>query len=93
MVFTNFVRDLREVDADPNSSPTYEEKNEQMKTIILFKKGTISRIVLSNIKTNKKHFIPTWNEVSNYLFYLSLFPFGEPGGTRTHDTKLKRLVL
>ena len=65
-----------------------------MKNGNFVQKDQITRILLLNLELdNEKHLIPIWKEVFDGLISSQAIPVGEPGGTRTHDTKLKRLVL
>ena len=57
-------------------------------------KDAILRIMLSNLTIdNEKRAHYLWKEPFNTLVKTQELDSGEPGGTRTLDTKLKRLVL
>ncbi len=71
-----------------------ESAGKQMKNGNFVQKDAIARILLLNLKVdNEKRLIPIWNEAFKGLFSSRSFPSGDPGETRTLDTKLKRLVL
>ena len=71
-----------------------DSAGKQMRNGNFVQKDAIARLLLSTLEIDdKKHLIPIWNEAFEGLFSSQVVPVGEPGGTRTHDTKLKRLVL
>ena len=71
-----------------------ESAGKQMRNGNFVQKDAIARILLSNLKIdNEKRLIPIWNEAFKGLFSSRSFPSGEPGGTRTLDTLLKRQML
>ena len=63
----------------------------------LVEKDILMRNMVSNLEINaQKMVIYKCKSPFNFIFQPELSTgsvFGEPGGTRTHDTKLKRLVL
>ena len=71
-----------------------ESIGKQMRNGNFVQKDQIVRILFSNLEIDdKKHIILTCNDAFAGLISDGYFPDGDPGGTRTHDTKLKRLVL
>ena len=63
----------------------------------LVEKDILVRNMVSNLEINaQKRVIYRYKSPFNFIFepeFSTSSPVGEPGGTRTHDTKLKRLVL
>ena len=63
----------------------------------LVEKDILVRNMVSNLEIDaQKRVIYRYKSPFNFIFEPEFFtssPVGEPGGTRTHDTKLKRLVL
>ena len=63
----------------------------------LVEKDILVRNMVSNLEIDaQKRVIYRYKSPFNFIFepeFSTSSPVGEPGGTRTHDTKLKRLVL
>ena len=63
----------------------------------LVEKDILVRNMVSNLEIDaQKRVIYRYKSPFNFIFepeFSTGSPVGEPGGTRTHDTKLKRLVL
>ena len=69
----------------------------QMRAADMLQMDILIRNMVSNLEIDaQKRVIYGYKSPFNFLFepeFSTGYPVGEPGGTRTHDTKLKRLVL